>query len=142
MKIKVSDINREGLALKESFPISRWDIDSDAVKFVDCTHIEGAFLRSEDVIIVNANITFNRKIKCARCLDEVCQEVKQDITLTYSGKGSEDYLEIDDDLRQEVLLEYPMKAVCNPECLGICSGCGVNLNHQKCSCDIKTKKKR
>ncbi|MBU1147145.1 MAG: DUF177 domain-containing protein, partial [Candidatus Omnitrophica bacterium] len=45
-----------------------------------------------------------------------------------------DILEIDDDIRQEIILDSPMKVVCRPDCKGLCPNCGQNLNVGKCEC--------
>lgn len=39
---------------------------------------------------------------------------------------------------ENLLLEIPMKLVCNEECKGICPGCGVNLNREACQCSEQT----
>lgn len=66
----------------------------------------------------------------------------------YVGGG----LELKDTLREQVLIEMPMKPVCRPDCQGLCSHCGVNLNLASCHCvaegddprgvELKTLKKR
>ena len=39
--------------------------------------------------------------------------------------------------RTDVLLQIPMKHLCSPDCKGLCSVCGTNLNKDTCSCDKK-----
>lgn len=39
--------------------------------------------------------------------------------------------------RTDVLLQIPMKHLCKPDCKGLCSQCGVNLNEKSCSCNKK-----
>jgi uncharacterized protein len=51
----------------------------------------------------------------------------------YQGEG----LELEDALREQVLLAVPLKAVCRPECKGLCPQCGQNLNEGSCSCHEK-----
>ena len=48
----------------------------------------------------------------------------------YSGNG----LELNDVLREVVLLALPMQLVCNEACKGICPVCGQNRNQQECGC--------
>ena len=43
-------------------------------------------------------------------------------------------LELEDILREQVVLQLPMQHVCKPECLGLCPVCGGNLNETKCGC--------
>ncbi|HET8668748.1 MAG TPA: DUF177 domain-containing protein, partial [Terriglobales bacterium] len=43
-------------------------------------------------------------------------------------------LELEDVLREQVLLSVPIKTVCRDECKGFCPHCGKNLNVETCSC--------
>lgn len=46
----------------------------------------------------------------------------------------EDGLELDDLLREQVLLALPMQRVCAGDCKGICPICGVDRNQTACDC--------
>ena len=40
--------------------------------------------------------------------------------------------------REQVLLSLPEKPLCRDECRGLCPRCGVDLNHESCSCESNT----
>jgi uncharacterized protein len=48
----------------------------------------------------------------------------------YDGTG----LELNDILREHILLSLPMKYVCGESCKGICPVCGQNRNQAVCNC--------
>jgi len=48
----------------------------------------------------------------------------------YEGDG----LELNDVLREFVLLALPMQRLCSENCKGICPECGQNRNHNECRC--------
>lgn len=48
----------------------------------------------------------------------------------YEGTG----LELNDVLREVVLLDLPMQVVCRDDCKGICPSCGGNRNQSDCNC--------
>ncbi len=48
----------------------------------------------------------------------------------YEGGG----LELEDILREQVLLALPMQRVCSEDCKGICPVCGKNRNESACDC--------
>ena len=48
----------------------------------------------------------------------------------YEGDG----LELNDVLREFVLLALPMQRLCKEDCVGICPVCGQNRNKQACQC--------
>ena len=47
-------------------------------------------------------------------------------------------LELEDILREQVLLALPMQRVCSEDCKGICPHCGKNRNQSACDCAIHT----
>ena len=51
----------------------------------------------------------------------------------YEGEG----LELEDVLREQVLLALPMHRVCREDCQGICPVCGANRNRVQCGCRQK-----
>jgi uncharacterized protein len=52
----------------------------------------------------------------------------------YEGSG----LELEDVLREQVLLALPMQRVCSEACKGICPVCGGNRNETDCGCRVET----
>ncbi|PWT98564.1 MAG: DNA-binding protein [Terriglobia bacterium] len=50
----------------------------------------------------------------------------------YEGGG----MELEDLLREQVLLALPMQRVCSDVCKGICAVCGKNRNETDCDCKI------
>jgi uncharacterized protein len=48
----------------------------------------------------------------------------------YEGGG----LELEDILREQILLALPMQRVCSEDCKGICPVCGKNRNQSACDC--------
>ncbi len=39
-------------------------------------------------------------------------------------------------IREDILIMFPQKYLCNPECRGLCSICGTNLNRGNCNCGV------
>jgi uncharacterized protein len=94
------------------------------------------------------------ELACARCLEPVAHKVERSFDLLYRPTGADagreelsvtsaeaevsyyegDGLLLDDALREQVLLELPLKAICREDCKGLCPHCGKNLNIEQCSC--------
>ena len=36
---------------------------------------------------------------------------------------------------EPILIDLPMKMVCDPDCKGLCDQCGTNLNTSSCTCE-------
>ncbi len=91
---------------------------------------------------------------CARCLEPAVQQVKRTFDLLYRPLGSDagraelsvtaaeaeigyyegEGLLLEDALREQVLLDLPLKVMCREDCKGLCPHCGTNLNNNQCSC--------
>ena len=52
------------------------------------------------------------------------------ISATYSG----DEIDLTHEIEEQVAMEVPLKPLCNEECKGLCPVCGIDLNHNTCSC--------
>jgi uncharacterized protein len=94
------------------------------------------------------------EVRCARCLEPVLKNVSGDFDLLYrplgvdagrdessiseaeteigyySGKG----IELDDVLREQILLALPLRTICRDDCRGLCASCGQDLNAGPCGC--------
>ena len=56
----------------------------------------------------------------------------------YEGNG----LDLNDILREVVLLAMPMQVICKEACLGICPVCGQNRNQRDCGCHMQATDER
>jgi uncharacterized protein len=62
------------------------------------------------------------------------EEVEIDEGEAQIGFYENDGLELEDLLREQVLLALPMQRVCSEACKGICPVCGKNRNQSACQC--------
>ena len=67
------------------------------------------------------------EIPCDRCLKPVKMEEMPFI------EGFS--LDTDALINNEIIVNWPMKVLCKPDCRGICKVCGKNLNEGDCGCD-------
>jgi uncharacterized protein len=52
----------------------------------------------------------------------------------YEGGG----MELEDILREQILLALPMQRICSESCKGICPVCGKNRNEAACDCKVQS----
>ena len=89
-------------------------------------------------------------IPCSRCLEpvevpfelELYQELDMDKSEEERAEDLDEqpyvsgyYLDVDQLIGNELLLNLPMKVLCREDCKGICNQCGTNLNRVNCSCE-------
>jgi uncharacterized protein len=62
------------------------------------------------------------------------EEIKIDEGEAEIGFYAGDGMELEDILREQVLLLLPMQKICREDCKGICPHCGKNRNEADCQC--------
>ena len=91
---------------------------------------------------------------CARCLAEVSGVYTMPFERTVVTEGTlteeqeednvDEYvilqngmLDIDDSVREALILTFPMRLLCDEECPGLCPKCGKSLREGACGCTTK-----
>ena len=135
-------------------------LDFQGVEFQQAAplHIEAVAELLASEIHIRGRLSTRLDACCDRCLAKIEMPVDHRFDLFYRPMAtiakeeeieiSEDELEVgfypesgiplDDVVMEQVILAYPMKVVCQPNCLGLCPTCGVNRNLEKCQCPSPT----
>ena len=98
-------------------------------------------------------VSFDYSGECARCLTPVTGRYETEFVRTVVSEGtlSEEQLEedideyvvlengvmdIDEELREELILDFPMRLLCSEDCPGLCPKCGKPRREGDCGCDL------
>ncbi len=93
-------------------------------------------------LLVRGKAEFRVKAECARCLEDIHTVFQvPEICLMYEDMPDRE-VDITGDVREELLLAIPSRFLCSEDCKGLCTGCGANLNSEKCTCSKEKKKKQ
>ena len=155
MLIKIHEIGPDGLSLSLPFDQSWW---KEALADVDVELAEGGanvwLQKMSDNVFVRGAMHGEVHVPCSRCLTTAAIDLSTPIRMTYARESEEVLdaeVEITDDdvdfstydgdeidlgalFREQVLLAIPMTPLCRPECKGLCSQCGKDLNEGPCTC--------
>jgi len=134
MRLEVERIKDREIEIGEDIEASAWELDSFDIKFIKNIHLNCKFVRVGKEILVGGKITIYRRATCSRCLEATEQVINKEFKLSYNVSSLGNYLDIDKDVREEILLDFPMKVLCKADCKGICPMCGANLNFEECQC--------
>ncbi len=140
MKIDINKIPLEGLTLEEKVNPSGLDLETDIVKLLEPIKIRAEVSKITNAVTVNLSLSGSMHLNCSRCLREFNVALKKILRLNYQVNKSEPIIDLDQDIKEEIILDYPIKPLCNPDCKGLCPKCGKNLNEGGCSCAITEKK--
>jgi len=104
---------------------------------------EAELTRTPPGILVEGAIDTTRGMECVRCLAEYTLKAEIDISelYTYPPEPEADWT-VDEDcvlnlaplLRELLLVEEPIQALCSAECKGLCPSCGQDWNLDGCAC--------
>ena len=137
MKIHVNRIPSEGRHEEARYEPKALDVDRPDLRVSEPVAVSAFITKVEDALVVEADIRSQVELACARCLVGFAAPLRATALLTYQV-GPADVVDITEDVRQELLLAYPMIPLCAPGCKGLCRGCGQNLNDRSCACESFT----
>ncbi len=131
MKIKINDIPKDGLTIEEKRSASELDLARDDLKFVTPIALAVYINRDKDEAYAHVSAAGRIEAVCSRCLSSYTMDFKRDFDFSYDLRGKA-VLDLTDDIRSEIILEYPVKPLCKEGCKGLCQVCGKNLNEGSC----------
>lgn len=147
MKIDVSGIAKiDGASLNLKFEEKMDDLGdiSEDFEFNSPVCFIGKIENHGGVLKLTGNLTTDYTTKCYRCLKELGTKMSVSISEDFFKEGhSEDieaytyqgnFIELDKVLKDNIILNLPVRQVCDEKCRGLCSVCGTNLNENNCSC--------
>ena len=133
MKIQVRRIGNDGMDQNESFPVDLIGLtQKDILTFISPFEISAKIIRGDDEILAKITAKSCYDATCGRCLEAVTQDWSTEFTLTFDARKYSEFIEMDEDIRQELILNLPAHILCRTDCKGLCVDCGVNLNTQEC----------
>ena len=134
MKIPLINFkNNKSIVLEEEINPEDLDIDIGIMHFPDPLRLKVEAFKSDNDLTVDAHLEGERNFTCSLCLEEFHNLFEKDFTLHYDIKGL-DSVVIDPEVRDEMILDHPIRILCRPDCRGLCLFCGVNLNEENCDC--------
>jgi uncharacterized protein len=157
--ISLQDLELRTVPFQVDNPAGKIDFDSKLNQVCEL-HAEGTVSLLNHAlgeIRVKGSLRVETETACDRCLEAIRLPIQSPFDLVYmpageTAAGGEDEideaavevgfyegngLELDDVLREVVLLALPMQIVCSEACKGICPICGQNRNQRQCNCQTR-----
>ena len=124
------------------------------VSFPEDAHIKGEITDDAGYMRLTLRATLPYRGACARCLEPVEGVFLLDFARTVAAEGSiseerlaemddayvmirDGKLDVDELLREELLMCFPMRLLCAEDCKGLCDKCGRPLRDGDCGCPKK-----
>ena len=154
MRIELAGLENGKRAFAHTYAPEEELLKDDRVRVVAAPTVSGRVLQKDRRIQLNGQLVARVQVECDRCLKAVELPVDSRFKLQYVT--AEDYeaqqavelseedldlsvfdgegIEIDELVAEELLLALPAHVLCNENCRGLCSVCGVDRNSVACEC--------
>ncbi len=125
--------------------------DIDFITVIGDARVNGEIVDTAGYMRMSLTLSFDYEGECARCLAPVkgCfetifertvvnektltkEQIEEDIdeyAVIYDG-----YLDVDEQLMEAMLFDFPTKLLCREDCPGLCQHCGKPLKDGTCDC--------
>ena len=119
--------------------------------------VNGKIRLAGNEVFVNGHVDTRTQVECDRCLKMIELPVNADFELEYiTGTEYESSevaelteaemsvsvfdghaLDVDEIVKEQILLAVPTRMLCREDCKGICPECGTDRNTGECNCETK-----
>ena len=163
LKIHIDQISELGLDLNQavdaaSLPLLGAICQEELLSFTQTIDVRIHTSIAGETVLIEGYASTAVRIACSRCLEPFGLKIKTDISTTAlpdmppltdtdAGDGTEltgddmevlvyhgQRIDLDDEIAQQIIMALPFKPLCRQTCKGLCSRCGINLNHTPCQC--------
>jgi len=127
----------------------------ERVTLVAPASINGTVRLAGNEVFVNGHINARAAVECDRCLKRVELPVDADFELeyvtgpTYESTAAAELtademsvsvfdgaaIDVDEIVKEQILLAVPSRTLCREDCKGICPECGIDKNTGDCACE-------
>jgi uncharacterized protein len=150
MLIEISSIPEDGLQQELELPVK-------VNQHTDTAHVLIKISKLGKMVFAEGSVKISATLTCSRCLKDYPYPLDLTFNEEYTPAGvseeekeyelteeelnldyySDEQLDINELITEQILLAVPMKPLCSPECPGLCPACGKDMNEAKCNCNIE-----
>jgi len=154
VRIELDSLERGSGSFSHVYQDDELEFNDERVRLLELPEISGKITRNGNQVLISGRIVARAEVDCDRCLKSVEVPVRSEFNLQYvtnadyeaiqaaelletdlalsvfDGEG----IDIDEIVREQVLLAVPTRGLCNEDCKGFCPICGADKNLQNCGC--------
>lgn len=164
LKISVDHILDKPFLLDFEEPVETFQLLAEMQRDNFCRFIgpirgKISVVREFDHLKVNGTVTAPAAFSCSRCLADYDSLIESNFTILLrkdageyidedeielgeqdliSSSYSGDEIDLTHEIEEQVVIEIPLKPLCDSSCKGLCHVCGIDLNQSQCSCNNET----
>ena len=155
MRIELDRLEELGGKFSRLYELGELSLDDSEVRLVQPPEIRGRVRRDGQEVALSGDLDAKVETACGRCLQRVEIEIHSEFAERFvpavSWRNEEQHelseedlnlavfdgeaIELDDVVREEILLAMPGHVLCREDCQGLCPVCGIDRNHGSCQCE-------
>ena len=138
-----------GASLPFTFEVQAGELDlrGDGFSFVGTAAVCGEVTNTGQACRIHGVVKAEKTFVCDRCLGDFRKEESyafdEEVRLEDGAESDgmvllaleNDAVDIEALVRDTILSAQPLNNICRPDCRGLCSKCGADLNRGECGCD-------
>jgi uncharacterized protein len=154
MRIELENLERGGGSFSREYASGDLRFDDQDLSLVEPVRVSGRIRRRNEEVELHGKLDTKVAVVCGRCLKSVELPIAVDFserfTPAVAWKNEEQHelqseeldlavfdgegIELDDLVREEIVLAMPGHTLCREDCQGLCPNCGTDLNETSCEC--------
>lgn len=149
MKINLTELiegQKKEFDLKMEEEIDPIVYRGDTISFVAPVSFLGSIYMVNNEIYIQGKSEWTAEFQCHRCLKKFVKSILVDVNERLTQEDTAEFeeddcfvirnnqIDISKIMENLFVLSLPMKTLCDPNCKGLCSVCGANLNVEQCDC--------
>lgn len=134
MKVNVKRIPSDGEQLQGSEPPSILELDNEDIHFKKDIEYDFHVQIQNNALLVVGKLRTPVTLRCGRCLKHFEWPLRIGQFVFHEELTGADFVDLTANIREDIILELPQRALCRPDCRGLCPECGQDLNEKKCRC--------
>ena len=124
MIINVKRIPPDGETLSGSDPASIMELSEPDTRFEHDVKYELLAQLQGNALLVTGRLSTPVTLRCSRCLQVFDLPLHVDQFVFHQELHGEDFVDLTANMREDIILELPQRALCAGDCKGLCPHCG------------------
>ena len=156
MRIEVENLTEAARPFAKTYAPGEIELEEEQASLASEASVRGSARRKGEEVRLRGEIRAEVEVACDRCLSavRVPLEVEFDTAFIPRAKAAGraenvelltedmglaaydgDAVDLDELVREQIVLAIPSRRLCREECKGLCPTCGADLNAGRCACE-------
>jgi uncharacterized protein len=154
MNLDLTHVPESGLQVDAELDAREVDMAGTDAELAGNLGLRGQVLKAGEEIVLTGTLSGAFRLTCSRCLKDFVEPFEIEVSATYVPAAETqpkardanlfhedtritfpgDEIDLISGIREDLMLNIPLKPLCRENCRGLCAQCGTDLNEGQCAC--------